>query len=64
MTLSPTTEAIRVKYGFLGQVVDLALYVTKVLGSKPLPGGLSTNPQLTFVTFAPVSVHSPHISPF
>ena len=31
-------------YGFLGRVVDLALYETKVLGSKPLLGGLSTNP--------------------
>jgi hypothetical protein len=31
--------------GFLGRVVDLALYKTKVLGSKPPPlGGLSTNP--------------------
>jgi len=49
--------------GFLGRVVDLALYKTKILGSKPPPGGLSTNPRLTFVTFAPVSVHSPHISP-
>jgi hypothetical protein len=51
-------------HGFLGRVVDLALYKTKVLGLKPPPGGLSTNPQLTFVTFAPVSVHSPHISPY
>jgi len=50
--------------GFLGRVVDLALYETKVLGSKPPPGGLSTNPRLTFVTFAPVSVHSPYISPY
>jgi hypothetical protein len=32
------------KYGFLGRVVDLALYETKVLGSKPPLGGLSTNP--------------------
>ena len=47
-------------YGFLGRVVDLALYETKVLGSKPPPGGLSKKPRLTFVTFAPVSVHSPH----
>ncbi len=31
-------------HGFLGQVVDLALYETKVLGSKPQLGGLSTNP--------------------
>ena len=51
-------------HGFLGRVVDLVLYETKVLGLKPPPGGLSTNPQLTFVTFAPVSVHSPHISPY
>jgi hypothetical protein len=43
--------------GFLGRVVDLALYKTKVLGLKPPPGGLSTNPRLTFVTFAPVSFH-------
>jgi hypothetical protein len=50
--------------GFLGRVVDLALYETKVLGLKPPPGGLSKNPRLTFVTFAPVSVHSPHISPY
>jgi len=50
--------------GFLGRVVDLALYETKVLGSKPPPGGLSTNSRLTFVTFAPVSVHSPYISPY
>ncbi len=46
--------------GFLGRVVDLALYETDVLGSKPLPGGLSTNPRLMFVTFASVSVHSCH----
>ena len=31
-------------HGFLGRVVDLALYETKVLGSKPPPGGLSKNP--------------------
>ncbi len=49
------------EYGFLGRVVDLALYEMKVLGLKPPPGGLSTNPRLTFVTFAPVSVHSPHM---
>ncbi len=30
------------QHGFLGQVVDLALYETDVLGSKPPPGGLST----------------------
>jgi hypothetical protein len=46
--------------GFLGRVVDLALYETDVLGLKPPPGGLSTNPRLMFVTFASVSVHSCH----
>jgi hypothetical protein len=51
-------------HDFLGRVVDLALYETKVLGSKPPPGGLSKNPRLTFVTFAPVSVHLPHTSPY
>ena len=44
----------------IGRLVDLALYKTKVLGSKPPPGGLSTNPRLMFVTFASVSVHSCH----
>ncbi len=29
---------------FVGRVVDFALYETKVLGSKPPLGGLSTNP--------------------
>ena len=46
--------------GFLGRVVDLALYETDVLGLKPPPGGLSTNPRLIFVTFASVSVHLCH----
>ena len=36
--------ARRVCNGFLGRVVDLALYETKVLGSNPPLGGLSTNP--------------------
>jgi hypothetical protein len=37
--------AIHIKMAcFLGRVVDLALYETKVLGSKPPPGGLSKNP--------------------
>ena len=37
--------------GFIGQVVDLVLYETNVLGSKPPPGtgGLRTNPRLMFV---------------
>jgi hypothetical protein len=46
------TTLVIVWYGFLGQVVDLALYETNVLGSKPPPVRLSTNPQLTCVLFS------------
>jgi hypothetical protein len=48
--------------GFFGRVVNLAPYETNVLGSKPPPGGLSTNPRLTFVLPLPclfIRTHKP-----
>jgi hypothetical protein len=44
------------EHGFLSQVVDLAFYRTCVLGLKPLPGGLSSNPWLKFVYPSRVSL--------